>query len=95
MVAQSITLVDAILIDNLFLRFICLMFHSNSFMILFILQLLGFFTPVIDLVLNINFAMLRFVSHFYLMNLALLKGFMTYVKGVESNVWQPTKRETN
>lgn len=84
-----------------FLLMICfcasfaLMFHSNCFMILFILQLIGFFTPVIDWVLNINFALLRFVSHFYLMNLALLKGFITYVKGVESNVWQPTKRETN
>ena len=30
-----------------------------------------------------------------LMNLALLKGFVIYMKGVESNVWQPTKRETN
>lgn len=84
-----------------FLLMICfctsfaLMFHSNCFMILFVLQLLGFFTPVIDWVLNINFALLRFVSHFYLMNLALLKGFIIYVKGVESNVWQPTKRETN
>ncbi len=34
----------------------------------------------------------RFVGHFYLMNFALLKGLITYLNGVESNVWQPTKR---
>ncbi len=72
-----------------------LMFHDKWFVVLFSLQLFGFFTPVIDWLLNINFSLLRFVSHFYLMNLALLKGFITYVKGVDSNVWQPTKRETN
>lgn len=72
-----------------------LMFHDKWFVVLFSLQLFGFFTPVIDWLLSINFSLLRFVSHFYLMNLALLKGFITYVKGVDSNVWQPTKRETN
>lgn len=72
-----------------------LMFHDRYFVILFALQLAGFFTPVIDWLLGINFSLLRFVSHFYLMNLALLKGFIIYVKGVDSNVWQPTKRETN
>lgn len=72
-----------------------LMFHYKYFIGIFILQLLGFFTPVIDWVLNMNFSLLRFVSHFYLMNLALLKGFITYLKGVDSSVWQPTKRETN
>lgn len=34
----------------------------------------------------------RFVGHFYLMNFALFKGLITYLQGVESNVWQPTKR---
>jgi hypothetical protein len=27
-----------------------------------------------------------------LMNLALLKGFLMFVKGVETSIWQPTKR---
>jgi cellulose synthase/poly-beta-1,6-N-acetylglucosamine synthase-like glycosyltransferase len=72
-----------------------LMFYDEYFIGIFILQLLGFFTPVIDWVLNINISILRFVSHFYLMNLALLNGFIIYIKGVDSNVWQPTKRETN
>jgi cellulose synthase/poly-beta-1,6-N-acetylglucosamine synthase-like glycosyltransferase len=84
-----------------FLLIICfgvsfvLMFHSKLFVILFALQLLGFFMPVINWLLHLNISLLRFVSHFYLMNLALLKGFFIYVKGVDSNVWQPTKRETN
>jgi cellulose synthase/poly-beta-1,6-N-acetylglucosamine synthase-like glycosyltransferase len=83
-----------------FLLLICfgvsfaLMFHFKAFVIIFALQLLGFFTPVIDWLLGLNIAILRFISHFYLMNLALLKGFFIYVKGVDSNVWQPTKRET-
>lgn len=72
-----------------------LMFYDKSFILIFLAQLFGFVTPVLDWLFNINFPLLRFVSHFYLMNLALLKGFITYVKGVDSNVWQPTKREVN
>lgn len=84
-----------------FLLLICfftsfaLMFHSNLFAILFSLQIAGFLTPAIDWTLGINISPLRFIGHFYLMNLALLKGFLIYMKGVDSNVWQPTKRETN
>jgi cellulose synthase/poly-beta-1,6-N-acetylglucosamine synthase-like glycosyltransferase len=72
-----------------------LMFHSQAFMLLFILQLLGLMSPLIDKALRLNFKLLRFISHFYMMNLALLKGFIVYMNGVESNVWQPTKRELN
>ncbi len=35
---------------------------------------------------------LRFFTHFYGMNLALLIGFYNYLKGIHTNVWQPTKR---
>ncbi len=35
---------------------------------------------------------LRFITHFYYMNTALFLGFLKYIKGVESNVWEPTKR---
>lgn len=72
-----------------------LMFNDAYFKILFLLQLFGFVTPVLDWLFRINIPVMRFVSHFYLMNLALLRGFIIYVKGVESNVWQPTKREVN
>lgn len=35
---------------------------------------------------------LRYPGHFLFMNLALLWGFFKYLKGVKSNVWQPTQR---
>ncbi len=84
-----------------FLLIICffssfaLMFHSNLFAFLFSLQIAGFLTPAIDRTLGINISSFRFISHFYLMNLALLNGFFIYLKGVDTNVWQPTKREMN
>jgi len=39
-----------------------------------------------------NILPLRGVSYFLYMNLALLEGFFKYIKGIKSNVWQPTKR---
>lgn len=35
---------------------------------------------------------LRYPGHFIHMNMALLKGFYVYLKGVQSNAWEPTKR---
>lgn len=35
---------------------------------------------------------LNYPGHFIYMNLALLRGFIQYIKGVESNAWQPTAR---
>lgn len=54
-----------------------------------------FLTPVIDQFLRkikIQSIPLRFVSHFVLMNLALLAGFFRYLGGIKDNVWQPTSR---
>ncbi len=62
---------------------------------LMILQVALLIVPFIDLLLrkiNIHIILLRFITHFYSMNLALLIGFFKFVKGVNSNVWQPTKR---
>ena len=42
--------------------------------------------------LKINSGPLRYWGHFTMMNLALLNGFFKYIKGVRTNVWQPTKR---
>jgi len=60
----------------------------------------GFFTLLIALgVLGILFSRqrylrwLNFPGHFLYMNIALLDGFFTYLKGIDSNVWQPTKRK--
>lgn len=35
---------------------------------------------------------LKYPGHFIHMNMALLKGFYVYLKGVQSNAWEPTKR---
>ena len=65
------------------------------FRLLFAGQVLLMLAPIADALLkklNIHVLLLRFISHFYLMNLALLIGFFKYIKGVESNVWKPTQR---
>lgn len=38
-------------------------------------------------------ALLKYPGHFLNMNLALFIGFIKYLKGIESNAWQPTKRD--
>ncbi|MCP4310500.1 MAG: glycosyltransferase [Bacteroidetes bacterium] len=58
-------------------------------------QLIFILIPLIDQILRIigiHVLPLRFVSHFVLMNLALLAGFFRYLGGIKSNVWQPTRR---
>lgn len=39
-----------------------------------------------------GWTVLKYPGHFFYMNIALLDGFITYLKGVQSNAWQPTKR---
>ncbi len=51
--------------------------------------------PLLDVLLKhlgINVLFLRNVRYFLLMNLALLQGFFKYLKGIQTNVWEPTKR---
>ncbi len=51
--------------------------------------------PLFDFLLRsvgVNFRLFRFVTHFLSMNIALFVGFTKYLKGVNSNVWQPTQR---
>jgi cellulose synthase/poly-beta-1,6-N-acetylglucosamine synthase-like glycosyltransferase len=58
-------------------------------------QLILILLPLVDFLLrkiNIHFLILRFLTHFYTMNLAMMAGFFKYMKGVKSNVWQPTQR---
>lgn len=66
------------------------------YLILALLQLMMLLIPVIDHLLRkirIQSIPLRFISHFVLMNLALLAGFFRYLGGIEDNVWQPTSRK--
>jgi len=70
--------------------------NSLLYLILAFLQLLALLLPFIDHLLRkikIHSLPLRFISHFVLMNLALLAGFIRYLGGIENNVWQPTSRK--
>lgn len=53
------------------------------------------FIPFLDFILRklgLQIVFLRFITYFYSMNLALLAGFFKFIKGTETNVWQPTQR---
>lgn len=59
-------------------------------------QIMLLLIPLIDYFLHkikIDVIILRFITHFYSMNFALLVGFCKYLKGVKTNVWEPTTRE--
>jgi cellulose synthase/poly-beta-1,6-N-acetylglucosamine synthase-like glycosyltransferase len=75
-----------------------LMAIGNKFyLLLFTVQLLMLLTPIIDFALkkiNLHISLLRFVAYFYVMNVAVLAGFIDYLKGIDSNEWTPTKRNT-
>ncbi len=80
-----------LIISNIFL------FKVNLFYrIALITQGILIIIPFIDFLLrklNIHIVFLRFITHFYSMNLALLAGFFKFIKGSETNVWQPTQRK--
>ena len=72
-----------------------LSFQSNLYTAAFILQLILLSFPFIDLFLrifNIHIIFLRFITHFYAMNAALLIGFIKNIFGKKTNIWQPTRR---
>ena len=65
------------------------------FKVFFIGQLASICVPLLDSLLKsikVNNVLIRFINHFYVMNMALLIGFFKYVKGVKSSTWNPTKR---
>lgn len=84
-----------------FFLIICLLssaflaFHCRLFLILLLIQIFLILFPIADLISPFKNSLLKFISHFYLMNLALLKGFFMFAKGVETSIWQPTKRNVD
>ena len=81
-----------------------LIFVANYFLILdsifykttFFAQIILFIFPFIDLLLRkigIHIIILRFITHFYSMNLALLIGMIDYLTANKKGVWEPTKRK--
>jgi cellulose synthase/poly-beta-1,6-N-acetylglucosamine synthase-like glycosyltransferase len=78
-----------------FVMNILLINESFFFMTLAILQVIFIFLPALDFIikkLNINIVPLRFLTHFFFMNVALFIGFFRNLNGVNSGVWKPTKR---
>jgi len=78
-----------LLLSNIFLL------ETTIYQLSFAGLLFSFSIPLWDTLLKkvkINISILRFITHFYSMNLALIIGFFKYLKGVKSGVWQPTKR---
>jgi len=64
--------------------------------ITFFVQLILFIFPFIDFLLRkigIHILILRFVTHFYSMNLALFIGMIDYLTVNKKGVWEPTKRK--
>jgi cellulose synthase/poly-beta-1,6-N-acetylglucosamine synthase-like glycosyltransferase len=74
---------------------IILAFSDQFYRILLMIQGGLIISPFIDFLLRkigLHIVILRFITHFYSMNVALLAGFMKFIKGTETNVWQPTRR---
>ncbi len=72
-----------------------LAFDHPFYKVCFLIQTILLLIPVIDFALSklkIHVFGLRYISHFYMMNLALLNGFFKFLTGVKHNVWQPTQR---
>jgi hypothetical protein len=69
--------------------------HSALYFWTSVASLVVILMIVLDLALkkmNVNIAIFRFSTHFFAMNLALIIGFLNYIKGIKSSVWEPTKR---
>lgn len=69
--------------------------ESKLYSVLFYVQLIFLLLPALDFLLKslkIHLIPLRFVTHFYFMNIALLEGLFKFIKGVKSGIWEPTKR---
>jgi cellulose synthase/poly-beta-1,6-N-acetylglucosamine synthase-like glycosyltransferase len=72
-----------------------LMDFPNFYFWVFLLSLVLPGLVLADLILKkqgAHVALLRFITHFLSMNLALLVGMIRYMSGVKSSVWEPTRR---
>ncbi len=81
-----------------FFLFICL--FSSVFLIpyhiFFIgiscIQLVLLLFPLLNYFFKFNNVFLKFIAHFYLMNFALFEGFIKFIKGIKSSIWEPINR---
>lgn len=66
--------------------------HDLFFMMVFALQMTLMIIAFFNYFLKINSSILKFITHFYFMNLALLHGFVKFSKGIQSSIWEPVER---
>ena len=79
-----------IIISNIFLYTLHPFYKATLY-----IQAILIIIPFIDHLLRkigLHIVILRFITHFYTMNLALFTGFLKFIKGSETDVWQPTNR---
>lgn len=72
--------------------------YNNVYFFLLVIHCIIILLPLIDYILkrmSINITILRFITHFYSMNVALLIGFLKSFKKIKTNVWKPTKRSNS
>lgn len=86
-----------ILASYLCLVILGFVYDNQFYFCLFIIETFGLFgIPLLDWVLrkmNFNVVIIRYITYFNAMNLALFNGFFKYLKGVQNGIWQPTKRD--
>ncbi len=78
-----------------FVSSLLLSLQNHFYALMLCLQVAMCGIPLLDYLLkkiHIHSKILRFITYFQLMNIALLLGFFNYIKGINSNVWKPTKR---
>jgi len=71
------------------------LYHLSFYRLALVIQWIGLSIPFIDYLLrklNIHIRLLRFITHFYTMNLALFIGYFRFTRGVKSGIWKVTKR---
>ncbi len=69
--------------------------NCRLFLLFFLVQTILVLIALLNYILKDTFALpawIKFIGYFYAMNLALLLGFFDYLKGIETNVWEPTER---
>lgn len=73
-------------------------YNNLFYVVLFIIIVFGLFgIPILDSLfrkINFNVTILRYITYFNAMNLALFNGFIKYLKGGQNGIWQPTKRDS-
>ncbi|MCB0800028.1 MAG: hypothetical protein KDB91_05965, partial [Bacteroidales bacterium] len=81
-----------------FMTTVILSGRSDFYFCLTAVQLIFIILSALDLVLDrqgkrIRFQ--RFITQFLLMNAALAAGFVKALRGIETGIWEPTKRVKN